>query len=40
MINFQEFLGLLFVACPLLVFGTVIMPWGIRNIFHFTRYDR
>jgi hypothetical protein len=40
MITFDEFLGILFVACPLMVFGTVIMLWGFEYIMSFTKHDR
>jgi hypothetical protein len=36
--SFDEFLGILFVACPFMIFGTIIMIWGIKQIFYFTKY--
>jgi hypothetical protein len=40
MITFDEFLGIIFVACPLMVFGTLIMVWGIEHIMHFTKNEK
>ena len=39
MMNFGEFLGIIFIACPLMVWGTIILTWGVAQMFHYTKYD-